>query len=143
MALEQPVDRERGGLRDQELEIDRVQGLASGIYGAIVAMGLIDAAEGHGATASEALGAMLVSLAVLWLAHAYSAALAEAVRRGQGSPLLRLPGTLWREWPLLEAGLLPSVALLGGIAGIYSDATSAPLSAPRRTEARGGWCSRW
>src|SRR5436305_1926105 len=103
MALERPVEADVGGLRDQELEADRVQNLASGIYGAIVAMGLIDAAAGRGASAGEALGTVLVSLAVLWLAHAYAAALAEAVRQGGGSPLLRLPGTLGREWPLLEA----------------------------------------
>jgi hypothetical protein len=84
----------------------------SAIYGTVVTAAIM-AAEGDSEHATiSVVAAILATVIVFGLAHAYSNLLGRAVTHKQ--PTLRGFGVVVRqEWPLVEASFLPIVALIG------------------------------
>lgn len=86
------------------------------IYGTIAA-GLVVAAEKPAEeTYPRVLLAVAVAVASVWLAHGYAHWAGERLRRGgdrEGtSSVRRLWRTLTTEWPIIEGGAIPFLALL-------------------------------
>lgn len=94
---------------------------ARAIYGSILVTGLVGALAQHNATARAAAVSVVSTTAVFWLAHVWAELLAEraATRKPGGWPrFLRLA---WQEWPLVESGALPFLALGLAWAGVYAN----------------------
>jgi hypothetical protein len=106
-------------VRIRDWLFDRGDNLAGGIYGTILVTSIIAAAD-----SSEAiwlsLGVVEVTMVVFWLAHVYAGALARSIDSDDpfsGSDVRR---SVRREWPLLQAAVVPSLALIAGGVGLIA-----------------------
>jgi hypothetical protein len=102
---------------------DRGDNLAGGIYGTILVTSLVAAADGS-ITIWRSLGILEVTVIVFWLAHVYAHALASRLDSNEpfsGAGLRRVAAG---EWPLLQAAIVPTIALLAGGAGLIATRTA-------------------
>jgi hypothetical protein len=96
------------------------QGLASAIYGTILATALIAAySEDAGSDPLQVAVAVVSTAVVFWLAHAYAGVLARGAQPGR--VLARAGTELAQEWPLVLGSLPPVLPLLLGPLGLLSD----------------------
>jgi hypothetical protein len=94
---------------------------AAAIYGSILTIGLI-AALRHGATAQAIALTVISTNGVFWLAHVWSALLGARIETGALGGIARIRRLAAEEWTMVEAGMLPFLALAGAWAGLYSEA---------------------
>lgn len=110
--------REPGPPEVIEEEVER---RAGGIYGTIVAAGvLVAAGDPSGGAEVDAVDAAIYALAtttVFWLAHGFSLALA---RRASGHPEASPRVTLSREWPMVMA-TVPLLVIMGAASLLGAD----------------------
>jgi hypothetical protein len=76
----------------------------------------------HFASAREIALALISTNGVFWLAHVWSELLGERLETGMHGGVARVRRLALEEWPMVEAGLLPFLVLVGAWAGFYSDA---------------------
>jgi hypothetical protein len=103
--------------------------LTSSIYGTVLTIALIAAYSAEESLDPALIAAaLLVTLGVFWLAHSQAelVALRYAVGHALSRPEMR--AELRHAWPMVEAGLLPSGALLLGAIGLVSDDTSVTIA---------------
>jgi hypothetical protein len=93
----------------------------SAVYGSILVAALVGAMFEESADARSMTLSLLGSIVILWIAHVWSAVIGERVAEGRMFQSAEIRSIAVREWPLVEAGLVPGVLL--AIAWI-------------------GWCSR-
>ena len=98
---------------------DRGDNLAGGIYGTILVTSLVAAADGSDEI-WRSLGIIEVTVLVFWLAHVYAHALAWRLDSNEGFTRAGLRRIARGEWPLLQAAIVPSLALLAGGLGLIS-----------------------
>lgn len=96
---------------------DRGDNLAGGIYGTILVTSIVAAADSS-LTIWRSLGIVEVTMIVFWLAHVYAAALAWSIDGNQTFSVREVRRVAGREWPLLQAAIVPSIALLAGCIGL-------------------------
>ena len=96
---------------------DRGDNLAGGIYGTILVTSIIAAADASH-TIWLSLGIVEVTMIVFWLAHVYAGALAWSIDADETFSRRDVRRVAGREWPLLQAAIVPSVALLAGGIGL-------------------------
>ena len=101
---------------------------AAGVYGAILVAALVAALSERHASAGRLSAAVVATLVVFWLAHVWADALGEYAATGRRPDAARLAALASRQWPMLEAGSVPLLALLAGWAGLYSDETAVTIS---------------
>jgi hypothetical protein len=95
------------------------------IYGTIVALAVVVAgARAYPHDPGHIAAVVGVTSAVFWLAHVYADALAQSVASDEHLSLGELGLIARREASIIEATLLPIVALLLGTLGVVSDAAS-------------------
>lgn len=92
--------------------------LASGIYGTILVMSVIAAAD-FDQNLWRSLGVVVLTAFVFWLAHVYAHALAVSLDERTGLSAAAVRRVAMREWPLLQAAALPSFVLLLGALGVF------------------------
>ena len=88
---------------------------ASAIYGTIVTAGLIAARGAHEARPWPLVVAVVATLLVFWVTHAYTDTIGALITTGKTGPGVGRPSllhTLREEAPILESGLVPIVVLL-------------------------------
>jgi hypothetical protein len=102
---------------------------ARAIYGAILVMAVIIAIS-HDDTVSSAaiLGAVAATTLVFYLAHVYAEALGNRVAGGPTQAFANVRAAAIHEWPLVEAALLPVIALLLGVIGIVGRDTAVSIA---------------
>jgi hypothetical protein len=134
---------------------------AEAIYGSIFVTGLVGALSEHNATARAAAVSVVSTTAVFWLAHVWAELLAERAATGKPGGWPRFLRLAWQEWPIVEAGALPFLALALAWAGVYANGVGFDAALARRgrpaarvgrgrraphpaalVEVRGGRCSR-
>jgi hypothetical protein len=102
---------------------DRGDNLAGGIYGTILVTSIVAATDERDLIwRSEAI--LVVTTLVFWLAHVYANALASSLdeRTKFSGGAIRRAAT--HEWPLLQAGVVPSLALAAGGIGLVATRTA-------------------
>jgi hypothetical protein len=102
---------------------DQGDNLASGIYGTILVMSVIAAADFR-EDLWTSLGIVVVTSFVFWLAHVYAHALATSLDEETRFSAATAGRIARREWPLLQAALFPSLALLLGALGLFGTKTT-------------------
>jgi positive regulator of sigma E activity len=94
---------------------------AGAIYGTLLVTALVAGlSEDPDYSPTDILVSVVSTAVVFWLAHAYARVLGERLegdRRGARA-LIRTAAA--DEWPLMQAAVLPSAALLLGVAGAWS-----------------------
>jgi hypothetical protein len=96
---------------------ERNDNLAGAIYGTILVMSIIAAADFH-ENLWRTLALLLVTSAVFWLAHVYAHALALSIDESETFSRAEVRRVAGREWPLLQAAVVPSLILLIGAVGL-------------------------
>jgi hypothetical protein len=99
--------------------------VAGAIYGLILATSVIAVSRQYtphnsGITAVT----VVVTATVFWLAHVYTRVMALGAVEHHMPTWAEIRGTLDHEWPLVQAGILPTVVLLLGPLGVLADDTA-------------------
>jgi hypothetical protein len=102
---------------------DRGDNLAGAIYGTILVTSIIAAADSSDAI-WQSLGIVEVTVVVFWLAHVYAHALAWSLDANERFSRRGLRPIAGKEWPLLQAAVVPSLALLAGGFGLIATQTA-------------------
>jgi hypothetical protein len=99
--------------------------LASGIYGTLLVTAEVVAVSSHYRT-KPLSGAILVlvTTVVFWLAHVYANTLALRHRQASKPSWPQYRDEMIREWPIIEAGVVPVLVLLLGAVGLFSSRLS-------------------
>jgi hypothetical protein len=100
---------------------------AAAIYGSILATALIGAlryTDDAGRIAVTVIG----TSGVFWLAHVWSELLGEKIESGISGGGARVRRLAAEEWPMVEAGTLPFLALVLAWAGLYRDRAGIDLA---------------
>jgi hypothetical protein len=112
----------------EAVERDPAVFYAAAVYGSILAASLIAVfREEHDSPQTIAF-ALLGTMAVFWLAHAWSQILGERIHRGSG---LGRHGVLLiarSEWPIVESAFAPVAALVLGWIGVLGTRTAENLA---------------
>ena len=96
---------------------DRGDNLAGAIYGTILVTSVVAAADSNEAI-WESLGIVEVTVLVFWLAHVYANALAWSLDSNEPFSPRELRPIARKEWPLLQAAVVPTIALVAGGIGL-------------------------
>ena len=103
--------------------------VAGAIYGLILATSVIAVSrESQPDNAGITAVTVIVTAAVFWLAHVYAESLALGVH---GRHMPTWPETrriVDKQWPLVQAGILPTALLLLGPLGVLGDETAQDLA---------------
>lgn len=99
----------RGTGRIAELILNNA---GSAIYGTIAVGALLAAESVRRETYARNIEAVVITLLIYWLAHAYADLAAERLRSGTRLTLGRLASTMLRELPLLAGATIPLATLL-------------------------------
>ena len=102
---------------------DRGDNLAGGIYGTILVTSII-AASDSSHTIWRSFGILEVTVVVFWLAHVYAHALAWSLGSNEQFSRRGLRRVARNEWPLLQAAVVPSIALIAGGMGLIATQTA-------------------
>jgi hypothetical protein len=107
-------------MADASNALSREGSYAAAIYGSILTTSLV--AGLRYSTSAETIALTLISTSgVFWLAHVWSELLGERIETGTVTGLARARQIARYEWPMVEAGTLPFLALAAAWAGAYSD----------------------
>jgi hypothetical protein len=106
---------------------ERGDNLAGAIYGTILVMSIIAAADFH-ENLWRSLVLLVVTSAVFWLAHVYAHALALSIDGSEKFSRTEIRRVAGREWPLLQAAVVPSLVLLVGALGLLGTMTTYRLA---------------
>ena len=101
---------------------------AAGIYGSIVATAIVGALRETDATAGEMTVSVLATMVVFWLAHTWAAISGERIEAGRALPRQRVRALASEEWPMVEAGFGPVLALVLGWTGVLDEDVAATIA---------------
>jgi len=98
---------------------------AGAIYGLILATSVIAVTRKYQpGNAGVTAATVIVTSTVFWLAHVYAGVLAVGLAERHTPTRGDLRRIVGEEWPLVQAGALPTAILLLGPTGIVADATA-------------------
>jgi hypothetical protein len=92
----------------------------SAVYGSILVAALVGAMFEESADARSMALSLAASILIFWVAHVWSAVIGERVAEGRMFRAAEIRAIAVREWPLVEAGLLPGLLLAIAWIGWYS-----------------------
>ena len=98
---------------------DRGDNLAGGIYGTILVISLVAAVDAK-RRIWQSIALIELTTLVFWLAHVYAFALATSLERRTRVSLREVRSLAVHEWPLLQASILPLLALIAGGIGLFA-----------------------
>lgn len=99
--------------------------VAGAIYGLILATSVIGVSREYALhNAGITAVTVVVTAGVFWLAHVYAGVLATGLRDRHTPSRADLRHALDEEWPLVQAGILPTAILLLGPLGVVADDTA-------------------
>ena len=102
---------------DEHLHVDP-DNLPGAIYGTLVVLAVLVGAGGHPEWPLWSVLVLVVATSfVFWLAHVYAGALGRSLHSRRHLDRRMIGDVARHEWPLLQAALWPSIALLCGVAG--------------------------
>jgi hypothetical protein len=103
--------------------LDGGENLAGAIYGTILVTSVVAAADSSDAI-WQSLGIVEVTVLVFWLAHVYAHALAWSLDSNEPFSRRGLRPVARKEWPLLQAAIVPTIALVAGGIGLIRTQTA-------------------
>jgi hypothetical protein len=116
---------------------DRRWGAA--VYGSFLVASVVGLSYETGDDARTMTATLVASMLVFWLAHAWSEVVGHHVAAGSGFRRHRIRHIARREWPLVEAAVLPTMFLALAWAGVWSRDTGATLALASAVLQITGW----
>jgi len=98
---------------------ERNDNLAGAVYGTILVTSIVAAADAS-PQIWRSLAIVVVTTIVFWLAHVYAHSLAVSLDEHQHLSFAEVRRVGTKEWPLLQAAVIPSLALFAGGVGLVS-----------------------
>jgi hypothetical protein len=98
----------------------RGRSYAAAIYGSILVTTLVSALSEEHAHAGDMAMAVLASVIVFWLAHAWSEVIGERVVEPRPITVGGLVRNAAEDWPMVESAVVPLLALLLAQLGVWS-----------------------
>lgn len=98
------------------------------VYGSFLAASVVGVAFESGAGGRAMTASLLGSMLIFWFAHVWSEVVGGRIRLGEAFRPRDALVIARREWPLVEAGALPSILLALAWAGVWSRTTGATLA---------------
>jgi hypothetical protein len=98
------------------------------VYGSFLVASVVGVAFEAGQGARFMTTSALGSALVFWLAHWWSEVLGEQIAAGEAFRRRDVLGIARREWPLVEAAVVPTLLLALAWAGVWSRDTGAELA---------------
>jgi hypothetical protein len=114
--------------RDLSQLLDREVRFGAAVYGSFLAATVIGVGYESGAGARAITVSLFGSMLVFWTAHVWSEVVGERIHRGKAFGPRNVLFIARREWPLVEAGALPSVLLALSLAGAWSRETGVRIA---------------
>jgi hypothetical protein len=108
--------------------LDRDVRFGAAVYGSFLAASVLGVAYESGAGARTMTASLLGSMLVFWAAHVWSEVVGERIHLGAGFRPRDVLVIARREWPLVEAAVVPSILLALAWAGAWSRETGARLA---------------
>jgi hypothetical protein len=101
---------------------------SAAVYGSILVAALVGAMFEERASPQTMTLSLAGSVVIFWVAHAWSEVLGERVAEGRLFDRARIKAITIEEWPLVEAGMLPTVLLALAWAGAFSRHSASVLA---------------
>ena len=98
------------------------------VYGSFLAASVVGVAYEAGESARAITVSLFGSMLVFWAAHAWSEIVGERIAEGAAFGPRKALAIACREWPLVEAAVLPTAALAFAWAGVWSRETGVSLA---------------
>jgi hypothetical protein len=98
------------------------------VYGSVLAAALLGAMREQHVGPRELTLSLVASMLVFWLAHAWSELIGERVAAGRLFDETRIRQIARAEWPLVEAAIVPAIALALAWAGLWSRTVGVDLA---------------
>ena len=97
---------------------------SAAVYGSILVAALVGAMFEEQASARTMTLSLAATVVVFWISHAWSEVVGERVAHGRLFDTARIKAISLEEWPLVEAGMLPSAVLALAWIGLVSRHTA-------------------
>ena len=107
---------------------DRGMRFGAAVYGSFLVASVVGVAYEGGVDSGAMTGSLFASMVIFWLAHAWSEIVGTNIAAGVSFSRREIPAIARREWPLVEAALLPTLLLALAWAGVWSRDTGAVLA---------------
>jgi hypothetical protein len=114
--------------RDATRLLDRDVRYGAAVYGSFLVASVIGFGYESGAGARTITASVFGSMLVFWVAHVWSEVVGERIRLGQAFAPRHALFIARREWPLVEAGALPSLLVALAWWGAWSRDTGVRLA---------------
>jgi hypothetical protein len=109
------------------------------VYGSFLAASVVGVAYEAGESARAMTASLFGSMLVFWAAHAWSEIVGRHIEEGRGYGPGATLATARREWPLVEAAVVPTAVLALAWAGVWSRETGAALALAAAVTQVAGW----
>jgi hypothetical protein len=109
------------------------------VYGSFLAASVVGVSYEAGESARSMTLSPFASMLVFWAAHAWSEVVGERIARGPAFRPAAALAIARREWPLVEAAVLPTVLLALAWAGVWSREAGARLAFAAAVVQVAGW----
>ena len=107
---------------------DRHMRFGAAVYGSFLAASVVGVAYEGGHDARSMTLSLFTSMLIFWLAHAWSEIVGTHISSGARFRHRDVLAIARREWPLVEAAMVPTVLLALAWAGVWSRDTGASLA---------------
>jgi hypothetical protein len=111
------------------------------VCGSFLAASLIGVSYEAGEHSGPMAATLLASMVIFWLAHVWSDVVGHHVAAGSNFRPKNIARIARREWPLVEASIVPTVLLTLAAAGVWSRETGALLAFAAADVQITGWGS--
>ncbi len=123
----------------QAASVRRDVRFGAAVYGSFLAASVVGVAYEAGESARAMTVSVFGSMLVFWAAHAWSEVVGERIAEGPAFRPSAILAIARREWPLVEAAVLPTAVLAFAWAGVWSRDTGARLAFAAAVVQVAGW----
>jgi hypothetical protein len=114
--------------------------LAGAIYGQIIATSTVAALSTDAELGAEViLGALVATMLVFWIAHAYAEVTSATVMRARALPIGEIRAVMGKEWPIAQSAIPVAIPLVLAALGAWSTETGVSLALGAGVLALAGW----
>jgi hypothetical protein len=124
---------------EQVPSVPRDVRFGAAVYGSFLAASVVGVAYEAGESARAMTASLFGSMLVFWAAHAWSEIVGQRIAEGPAFGPRSALAIARREWPLVEAAVLPTAVLALAWAGVWSRDTGARLALAAAVVQIAGW----
>jgi hypothetical protein len=109
------------------------------VYGSFLVASVVGVSYEAGEDARTMTGTLFASMVIFWIAHTWSEVVGQHIAAGPSFRSRRVPLIARREWPLIQAAVVPTLFLALAWADVWSRETGAALALAGAVAQISGW----